>query len=76
LIARELVSSDTRVITLPDLAAEYPALAEAAKTVVVMPASRMASEMKRIAREYERQGGRLLTEEEVAKEIAERRGAA
>jgi hypothetical protein len=44
--------------------------------VLIMPASSMAAEMKRIARDYEREGGRLLSPEEVERVIAERRGAA
>jgi hypothetical protein len=67
---------DSIIYNLEDYPAEYPVLASVAKQVLIMPASSMAAEMKRIARDYEREGGRLLSPEEVERVIAERRGAA
>jgi hypothetical protein len=74
--AESLIWPDSIIYNLDDSSAEYPALASVAKQVLVMPASTMAAEMKRIARDYEREGGRLLSPEEVQEMIAERRGAA
>lgn len=75
-VSREIRLADSVSVSLSDFAGVYPHLAAVAKSVLVMPASQMGAEMRRLAREYEQSGGKLLTAEEIRKEIAERRGAA
>lgn len=64
------------VFTLADFRKSHPAIAAAADELVVTRATTMGAEMKRLAQLYESNGGRLLTPEEIEREVAERRGAA
>jgi hypothetical protein len=75
-LGESLRSSNSIVFSLEHSSREYPALASVAREVHISPASPMGAQLKRIARDYEREGGRLLSDEEVEKIIAERRGAA